>query len=130
MENIIDWIEANIHTQEDYDALPQATRDLYEKAKEAEIRYQESAMKNQKLMEEIELTKAALEAKQVEMEEQRRVAAHTQLLYSELEQQLQAANAKLAQQLWKKREEGRKARVQHVKAIDRKKIPHDEPNVE
>ena len=36
MENIIDWIEANIHTQEDYDALPQATRDLYEKAKEAE----------------------------------------------------------------------------------------------
>jgi len=36
MENIIDWIEANIHTQEDWDALPQETRDLYEKAKEAE----------------------------------------------------------------------------------------------
>lgn len=36
MENIIDWIEANIHTQEDYDALPQATRDRYEQAKEDE----------------------------------------------------------------------------------------------
>ena len=29
---IIDWIEDNIFTQEDYDALPQATRDLYERA--------------------------------------------------------------------------------------------------
>ena len=36
MENIIDWIEANIHTQEDWDALPQETRDLYEKAQEIE----------------------------------------------------------------------------------------------
>ena len=40
MENIIDWIEANIHTQEDYDALPQATRDLYEKAQEIENKRQ------------------------------------------------------------------------------------------
>ena len=40
MENIIDWIEANIHTQEDYDALPQATRDLYEEAQEIENKRQ------------------------------------------------------------------------------------------
>jgi len=40
MENIIDWLEANIHTQEDYDALPQATRDLYEEAQEIENKRQ------------------------------------------------------------------------------------------
>ena len=34
--HIIDFIETTIFTQEDYDALPQETRTLYEKAKEAE----------------------------------------------------------------------------------------------
>lgn len=34
--HIIDFIEKTIFTQEDYDALPQETRALYEKAKEAE----------------------------------------------------------------------------------------------
>lgn len=29
LENIIDWVEANIHTQACYDALPQETRDLH-----------------------------------------------------------------------------------------------------
>ena len=102
--------------------MENAKRASEDKAKNAEMRYQKSEQKNIQLMEEIELTKAALEAKQVEMEEQRRLAAHTKLLYAELEQQLQFANSKLVQQQWKKREESRKARIQHVKAIDRKKI--------
>ena len=37
LENIIDWIEENIHTQEDYDALPQETRDLHMQAIDAEM---------------------------------------------------------------------------------------------
>jgi len=37
LENIIDWIEANIHTQEDYDALPQETRDLHMQAYNAQM---------------------------------------------------------------------------------------------
>ena len=63
MENIIDWIEANIHTQEDYDALPQATRDLYEEAQEIENKRQ--------------LAWAAEEARQEEQER----AAHLQAIW-------------------------------------------------
>jgi len=37
LENIIDWIEANIHTPEDYDALPQETRDLHMQAYNAQM---------------------------------------------------------------------------------------------
>ena len=36
IDTIIDFINDNIFTQEDYDALPQATRDLFEKAQEIE----------------------------------------------------------------------------------------------
>ena len=36
LDTIIDFINDNIFTQEDYDALPQATRDLFEKAQEIE----------------------------------------------------------------------------------------------
>jgi hypothetical protein len=52
MENIIDWIEANIHTQEDYDALPQATRDLYEEAQQ--ILWEEQMAWNEKCQREDE----------------------------------------------------------------------------
>lgn len=37
LENIIDWIEANIHTQEDYNALPQETRELHMQAYNAQM---------------------------------------------------------------------------------------------
>ena len=36
LDTIIDFINLNIFTQSEYDALPQATRDLYEKAVEVE----------------------------------------------------------------------------------------------
>ena len=36
LDTIIDFINDNIFTQEDYDALPQATRDLFEEAQEIE----------------------------------------------------------------------------------------------
>ncbi len=39
LNTIIDWIEANIFTQEDYDALPQETRDLHAQAVEKEAEW-------------------------------------------------------------------------------------------
>ena len=73
------------------------------------------------IIESLDVLCRAVEQKQVELEEQRRQAAHAQILFVDLEQQLKVANSKLVQQQWKKRQEGRKQRIQHVKSIDRKK---------
>jgi len=42
LETIIDNVETNIHTQEDYNALSQEIRDLYETAKEIQYKRQMS----------------------------------------------------------------------------------------
>ena len=92
-----------------------------QKAKEAALTAVEANSRSAKLQLKLDSYKAALEQKQVELEEQRRQAAHAQILFVDLEQQLKVANSKLVQQQWKKRQEGRKQRIQHVKSIDRKK---------
>ena len=80
------------------------------------------------IIESLDVLCRAVEQKQVELEEQRRQAAHAQILFVDLEQQLKVANSKLVQQQWKKRQEGRKQRIQHVKSIDRKKFFDELPS--
>ena len=63
--HIIEFIETTIHSQEEYDALPKKTRELYEQAKEIEIAEMEAWAK----------ACAKLEEERVERDQRARIEA-------------------------------------------------------
>eukprot|EP00943_MAST-04B_sp_MAST-4B-sp1_P004158 g4158.t1 len=91
-----------------------------EHAKAAVLQAQQSKEKRENTQLQLDTTVVALESKQIELEETRRRLADLEQKYHEQDIKLHAANASVAEYKWKRREEGRKARIQHIKSVDRK----------
>jgi chromosome segregation ATPase len=91
-----------------------------EHAKAAVLRAQQSKQERKNTQLQLDKTIGALESKQIELEETRRRLADLEQKYHEQDMKLHAANASVAEYKWKRREEGRKARIQHIKIVDRK----------
>ncbi len=91
-----------------------------ERAKEAVVNAANSKSEKERIQVKLDTVSGALEAKQVELEETRRRLSDLEQKYHEQEIKLQTSNAQLAEHKWQQREEGRKARIQHIKRVDRK----------
>ena len=89
-------------------------------AKEAVLAAAKSKKARETTRLQLDTTVGALENKQVELEETRRRLSDLEQKYHEQDMKLQSANARLAEHKWQRREEGRKARIQHIKSVDRK----------